>query len=51
MGECKHRRALLLIDFDEKENRLDYVKMLILEGLPDDLRDVMNRVFILGVSS
>ncbi|MBF2087844.1 MAG: hypothetical protein IGR80_02690 [Synechococcales cyanobacterium K44_A2020_017] len=38
------RRIVLLIDFDEKENRFGYVE----ERIPDDLKD---RVFVLGVLS
>lgn len=37
-------RMILLIDFDDRENRLSYVKTKI----PDDLKE---RVFILGVQS
>ncbi|BAY21220.1 hypothetical protein NIES2100_09700 [Calothrix sp. NIES-2100] len=44
MRQYPHRMIALLIDFDEDEDRLSYVKNYI----PNDLK---NRVFILGVLS
>lgn len=44
MRKYHERRMVLLLDFDERDNRLDQIKVQI----PDDLRD---RVFILGVQS
>jgi hypothetical protein len=44
MRQIPERRMVLLIDFDDDENRLSYVKNLI----PDDLKA---RVFVLGVLS
>ncbi len=44
MQKFPQRRIVLLIDFDQRENRFDYVK----EKIPTDLQD---RVFILGVQS
>ena len=44
MYQCTERRIVLLIDFDQRENRFDYVK----KEIPKDLQD---RVFILGVQS
>ena len=44
MRQFPQRMIVLLIDFDEDENRLSYVKSKI----PDDLKE---RVFILGVKS
>lgn len=44
MRQYPHRMIALLIDFDEHEDRLIYVKGQI----PDDLK---NRVFVLGVLS
>lgn len=44
MRQLLYRRIVLLIDFDQRENRLDYVKSQI----PDDLRE---RVFVLGIQS
>lgn len=44
MRQYSHRRIALLIDFDQDENRLDYVK----QNIPSDLED---RVFVLGVLS
>lgn len=41
MERCTYRFMVLLIDFDEKENRLDKAK----EVIPDSLKD---RVFVLG---
>jgi hypothetical protein len=41
MNRCRHRFMVLLIDFDEKEDRLDKAK----KAIPDDLKD---RVFVLG---
>ncbi|MEH2235488.1 hypothetical protein [Nostoc sp.] len=44
MRQYPHRMIALLIDFDEDEDRLSYVK----HQIPDDLK---NRVFVLGVFS
>ncbi len=44
MRQYPNRKIVLLIDFDQDENRLDYVK----QQIPEDLND---RVFILGVLS
>jgi hypothetical protein len=44
MRQFPQRRIVLLIDFDEVEDRLSYVQSQI----PEDLR---NRVFVLGVQS
>lgn len=44
MRRYHERRMVLLLDFDEQDNRLDQIKARI----PDDLKD---RVFILGVQS
>jgi hypothetical protein len=44
MREYHERRMVLLLDFDERDDRLDQIKTRI----PDDLTD---RVFILGVQS
>ncbi len=44
MRSCTHRTVLLVIDFDEHEDRLSSVK----KEIPEDLSD---RVFILGVLS
>ncbi|MEH2415157.1 hypothetical protein [Nostoc sp.] len=44
MRQHPHRMIALLIDFDEYEDRLIYVK----NQIPDDLK---NRVFVLGVLS
>ncbi len=44
MRQYSHRMIALLIDFDQDEDRLDYVK----QHIPSDLED---RVFVLGVLS
>ncbi len=44
MRKYTHRMIVLLIDFDEDENRLSYIK----DKIPKDLID---RVFVLGVLS
>lgn len=44
MQKFPQRRIVLLINFDQRENRFDYVK----KAIPTDLQD---RVFILGVQS
>jgi hypothetical protein len=44
MRKYHERRMVLLVDFDERDNRLEQIKT----GIPDDLKD---RVFILGVQS
>jgi hypothetical protein len=44
LSEFPHRMIVLMIDFDRKGERLDYVKSKI----PEDLK---NRVFVLGVLS
>ena len=44
MRKYTETRVMLLIDFDDRENRLSYVQSKI----PDDLKE---RVFILGVQS
>lgn len=44
MRKFSHRMMVLLIDFDNRENRLSYAQSQI----PDDLKE---RVFILGVQS
>jgi hypothetical protein len=44
MRQIPERRMVLLIDFDDDENRLSYVK----NQIPDDLKA---RVFVLGVLS
>jgi hypothetical protein len=44
MRKYHERRMVLLLDFDERDNRPDQIKAQI----PDDLKD---RVFILGVQS
>ncbi|MEH2334866.1 hypothetical protein [Nostoc sp.] len=44
MRQYPYRMIALLIDFDEQEDRLSYVK----DQIPDDLE---NRVFVLGVLS
>jgi hypothetical protein len=44
MRQYSHRMIVLLIDFDDNENRLVYVK----QHVPNDLED---RVFVLGVLS
>jgi hypothetical protein len=44
MRQYSHRMIALLIDFDQDEDRLDYVK----QHIPSDLE---NRVFVLGVLS
>ncbi len=44
MRQYSERRIVLLIDFDEEQNRCDYVK----REIPEDLID---RVFVLGVFS
>ncbi|MEH2008632.1 hypothetical protein [Nostoc sp.] len=44
MRQYPHRMIALLIDFDENEDRLSYVK----NKIPDELE---NRVFVLGVLS
>jgi hypothetical protein len=44
MRQLRHRMMVLLIDFDDNENRLSYVESQI----PDDLKA---RVFVLGVLS
>lgn len=44
MRQYSHRMIALLIDFDQDEDRLDYVK----QHIPIDLE---NRVFVLGVLS
>ncbi|MBD2410208.1 hypothetical protein FACHB389_19720 [Nostoc calcicola FACHB-389] len=44
MRQYPHRMIVLLIDFDEDENRLSYVKDKI-------SKDLIDRVFILGVLS
>ena len=44
MRQLRHRMMVLLIDFDDNENRLSYVE----SHIPDDLKA---RVFVLGVLS
>lgn len=44
MRQFPERRIVLLIDFDQRENRFDYVK----EKIPTDLQ---SRVFILSIQS
>ena len=44
MRQFLERSVVLLIDFDQRENRLEYVK----QKIPEDLQE---RVFILGVQS
>ena len=44
MRQLRHRMMVLLIDFDDNENRLSYVE----SHIPDDLKA---RVFVLGVVS
>ena len=44
MRQFLERRIVLLIDFDQRENRLEYIK----QKIPEDLQE---RVFILGVQS
>jgi len=44
MQQLRHRMMVLLIDFDDNENRLSYVE----SHIPDDLKA---RVFVLGVLS
>ncbi|MDL5054042.1 hypothetical protein QQ056_10870 [Oscillatoria laete-virens NRMC-F 0139] len=44
MRQYPERKIVLLIDFDEQDNRRDYIN----QQIPDDLKD---RVFVIGVFS